>query len=102
MAAVDPVIARTAEEAAELCSPFLIFLVSEKKSTSGKLNSFKLCLVVEDGKNPAKTETQLLIGIDTPVPCDYIVYNLADWNDCVDDDASFAYRVENSGVRLYG
>lgn len=99
--AFDEVIADTAEKAAGLCSPFQIFLVSEKRSSSGKLCGFKLCLVVPDELDVNKTESKLLIGIDTPVPCDYIVYRISEWNECVDDDSTFAYRVENSGRLLY-
>ncbi|MBQ8569769.1 MAG: hypothetical protein IJ446_11185 [Oscillospiraceae bacterium] len=95
-------ITRVAEEAAQLCSPFQIFLVSQKSNSKGELVSFKLCAVVSDETDAAAMETKLLMNIDCDVPCDFIVYNVTDWNDCIDDDCSFAYRIDNQGVLLYG
>ncbi len=87
--------------AAELCDPFMIFLVSKKNNTKGELTGFKLCIVIPDGIDPSLTERKLLLGIDCPVPCDFIVYNLEDWDEHCVDDCSFAYRVENGGEKLY-
>lgn len=98
----DLLIERVAEEAARLCSPFQIFLVSRKDNSKGELVSFKLCAVVSDDTDTAAMETKLLMNIDCDVPCDFIVYNVTDWNDCIDDDCSFAYRIDNQGVLLYG
>lgn len=97
----DSIVSTVTREAVGLCTPFRVYLVSEKRSSKGALLSFKLCLIVPDEKDADRVETELLLNIDTPVPCDYIVYNLSDWNDCVDDDSTFAYRIENSGELLY-
>lgn len=101
MKTYDSIVSTVTKHAVELCSPFRVYLVSEKRSSKGSLTGFKLCLIVSDDKDPDSVETELLINIDTPVPCDYIVYCLSDWNSCVDDDATFAYRIENSGELLY-
>ena len=50
---------------------------------------------------PEAVETRLLLQTDCPVPCDFIVYSLEDWNDLAEDDCSFAYRVENGGDLIY-
>lgn len=97
----DKIIAAAVSKAADICDPLQIFLVSEKRGSRGDLKGFKLCLVVSDERNVNKTESELLIGIDTPVPCDYIVYRISEWNQYVDDDSTFAYRIENSGYLLY-
>ncbi len=97
----DRVISETAEKAAKLCSPFRIYLVSQKKNYKGNITSFKLCLIVPDDVDTDKCESMLLMEIDTPVPCDYIVYNVSAWNEYVYDDSAFAYRIENSGALLY-
>ncbi len=85
----------------ELCDPCMIFLVSEKTNSRGETTGFKLCVVAADGESPEQLETKLLLKTDCPVPCDFIVYTLSDWDDCAQDDCSFAYRVENGGEKLY-
>lgn len=98
---IGGVISETAVKAAKLCNPFRIYLVSRKENYKGDITSFKLCLIVPDNIDTDACESMLLIEIDTPVPCDYIVYNVSAWNEYVYDDSTFAYRIENSGVLLY-
>lgn len=95
------IIAQMTEDITALCDPCMIYLVSEKKNSKGGLTGFKLCVVVPDSVSPGPLETRLLLKTDCPVPCDFIVYNLTDWNECAEDDCSFAYRVENGGELLY-
>ena len=98
----DPIIKRMAEEIVEICSPFQIFLVSYKTNSKGELTSFKVCIVVDDSYiSHTDLETEILLKTDCPVPCDVIVYTVTDWNECLDDDCTFAYRVENEGNLLY-
>lgn len=90
------------EEIVGICSPLQIFLVSRKTDSKGELSSFKLCIVVDDKYGSrADLETEILLKTDCPVPCDIIVYAVSDWNECLDDDFTFAYRVENEGNLLY-
>lgn len=89
------------EDVVKLCDPALIYLVSEKKDKHGETSSFKLCVIMTVCGSPEAVETRLLLQTDCPVPCDFIVYSLDDWNDCAEDDCSFAYRVENGGEKLY-
>ena len=84
-----------------LCDPWYIYAVSKKNDTSGNLISLKLVVIVDDGLPTANEEKRLLVKIDTPIPVDFICYNISDWNDYAQEDFSFAYRVENGGERLY-
>lgn len=97
----SPVITDMVKEAVRLCDPCSVYLVSEKKDSRGETASFKLCVVVPDCGEPEAVETRLLLQTDCPVPCDFIVYSLEDWNEHAEDDCSFAYRVENGGDLLY-
>ena len=98
----NPIIKRMAEEIVEICSPFQIFLVSHKNNSKGELTSFKVCIIVDDSYiSHTDLETEILLKTDCPVPCDVIVYTVTDWNECLDDDCTFAYRVENEGNLLY-
>lgn len=95
------VVNNMAAEIVRLCDPCLIYLVSSKKNPKGDIISLKLCVVVDDSESTEAVESNLLLSTDCPVPCDFIVYGLSDWNDCAEDDCSFAYRVENGGERIY-
>ncbi len=97
----NAVIEKMVEDVVRLCDPCAVYLVSKKNNTKGELSGFKLCAVVPDGESPDSVESRLLLGTECPVPCDFIVYTLSDWDDCSNDDCSFAYRVENGGERLY-
>ncbi|MCM1523996.1 MAG: hypothetical protein NC120_06015 [Ruminococcus sp.] len=97
----DKLVSDITEKIKELCDPYMIFLFSRKTNTAGATTSLKLCVVISDEEDPDRAEARLLLSIDSPVPCDFIVYSISDWNDCSEDDCSFAYRVENGGERLY-
>ena len=97
----NPIIKAMTDEIIKICSPFQIFLVSHKANSKGELTAFKLCIVVEDKYTPSLLETQILVDTDCPVPCDVLVYNVSEWNECVEDDCSFAYKVDDAGVLLY-
>lgn len=97
----DPIIKKTVGEVVSICDPCFVYLVSHKTGSEGDIKSFKLCVVVDDGRDPDRTERELLLKTDPPVPCDFIAYTLEEWNDCAEDDCTFAYRVENGGEQLY-
>ena len=84
----NPIIKEMTEEIVKICNPLQIFLVS------GKNNSNKY-------ESHSDLETEILLKTDCPVPCDVIVYTIRDWNACVNDDCTFAYRIDNEGNLLY-
>lgn len=98
----DPVIKAMVEDIVKICDPLQIFLVSAKKNSKGEISRFKLCIVAGDQyESSSELETEILLKTDCPVPCDIIVYTVSDWNECLDDDFSFAYRIDNEGNVLY-
>ncbi len=98
----DPIISEMTKQVADICRPFQIFLVSRKNDSKGSLTAFKLCIIVDDCYDTHKLESKLLMETDCDVPCDFIVYTAEEWNEFAEDDCSFAYRIDNSGVLLYG
>lgn len=99
---IDPIIQKVTDEIVEICSPFQVFLVSRKTNRNGELTSFKVCIVVNDSyRNHNELEAEILINTECPIPCDIIVYNITEWNECLEDDCTFAYRVDNEGEILY-
>ncbi len=99
----NPIITEMAEDIVKICSPLQIFLVSEKTNSKGELTSFKLCIVVPDRKYASHSdlETEILLKTDCPVPCDIIVYNITEWNECLEDDCTFAYRIDSERNLVY-
>lgn len=98
----NPIIKEMVGEIVKICNPLQIFLVSAKKNSNGEVIRFKLCVVVGDQyESRADLETEILLKTDCPVPCDILVYTISDWNECLDDDFSFAYRIDNEGNVLY-
>ena len=98
----DRVIIDMTDSIVKLCSPLQIFLVSKKNNSKGDVTSFKLCVIVSDSyQSHRKLESEILINTDCPVPCDIIVYNVSEWNECLEDDCSFAYRIDSQGEILY-
>ena len=98
----DDIIMEMAEDIKKICSPFQIFLVSQKTNSKGELTAFKLCIVVDDKyEHHTDLETEILLQTDCPVPCDVIVYTVSEWNECLDDDCTFAYRVDSEGNLIY-
>lgn len=98
----NPIIKEMTEDIIKICNPLQIFLVSSKTNSKGELTSFKVCIVVENHyESHSDLETEILLKTDCPVPCDVIVYTISEWNECVDDDCTFAYRVDSEGNVLY-
>ena len=97
----DPIFKKITAEIVEICSPFQVFLVSCKRNSSGKLTTFKICAVVEDKYDEQKLESEILIKTDCPIPCDVIIYRVSEWNELLDDDCTFASRIDNEGAILY-
>ena len=98
----DPIIKKMTDEIVKICDPLQIFLASAKKNSKGEVSRFKLCIVVGDVYGSrSDLETEILLKTDCPVPCDILVYTISDWNECLDDDFTFAYRIDNEGNLLY-
>gem|GEM_PF-295172 len=93
---LDSIVAETVG----ICDPCLIYLVSSKTGTDGTLKSLKLCVVTDTADNSA-VERALLLGVNSDIPCDFIVYGKTEWDELTDDDCTFAYRVDNGGEKLY-
>lgn len=97
-----PVIKDMIEDIVKICDPLKIFLVSFKTNSKGEVSRFKLCILVEDKYlSHSDLESEILLKTDCPVPCDIIVYTISEWNECLDDDFTFAYRIENEGNVIY-
>ena len=98
---VEPVIKNLTDEIAEKFMPLEIFLVSAKRNNLGELTSFKLCVIVTDNINVSEFEGEVYMNTECEIPFDIIAYNVGEWNELLDDDCTFASRIDNEGVILY-
>ncbi len=99
---VHKMIKKLADEIYEICHPEKIYLVSSKTDMNGNLTSFKLCIVVKDVLSTGELESKIYLSTDCELPFDLIFYTLSEWEELVDDYATFAYRISTSGVSIYG
>lgn len=81
-------------------SPEKIILFSCKHSPSGRLSSFKLCIIV-DGGDADMVEHDIYMVIDCDIPFDALVYNKSDFDKISLRSGSFAQRIVSEGSVLY-
>lgn len=60
-----------------------------------------LC-IIKDTDNKRELLTEIYISIDSTIPFDLVLYTSEEWNKCVNDKTSFAYNINNTGVKIYG
>lgn len=99
---INPIITDLKEQIIRVCSPEKLILVSNKLDTKGQLISFKVCVIVNDVLSVAELEGKLYLETDCQVPFDLIIYNKSEWDDLIDEIGTFAEKVNNTGVVLYG
>lgn len=89
------------EKIANLLEPETIFMFSNKRGKAGKTAGFKLCVVAEHSDRAA-AERRLYLAIDCEVPFDIVIYSPAEFEALRNSEGSFAQRIAESGVVLYG
>jgi hypothetical protein len=82
-------------------SPDKVILYNVKRSVSGDIRSFKICVIL-DTKNRLDTERHIYIDVDSEIPFDVLVYTPAEWDKLLNEKNSFACRVIKEGTYVYG
>lgn len=86
----------------ETCAPHLILLFgSRAKGTARADSDVDLC-VVAPTSNKRALLTELYYHVDVDRPVDFLLYTPEEWARSVADSHSFAYKLDQEGVRLYG
>ena len=99
----DERIMKVGEEIAALVRPVRIWIFHSKYALDGALESFKLCVIVNESESECyKTEQKIYLNVECDVPYDVLVYNREHWDSLMEDPCSFASRgIKNGGVVLY-
>lgn len=83
-------------------SPDKIFLFgSRAKGTAKKNSDIDLCIIMKTD-NKRRILTDLYYNISSEKAIDFLLYTPAEWERCIDDKTSFAYKILHSGVVLHG
>jgi predicted nucleotidyltransferase len=84
------------------CSPQTIWLFGSQAKGTAKANSdIDLCIIAE-APNKRQLLTDLYHDVLSDIPIDFILYTPIEWQEAVADPQSFAYKICQEGVRLYG
>ena len=82
-------------------SPLQIYLYNRRVGLQNNTTSFKLCAILET-PDKACTEHEIYMNIDSTIPFDVLVYTPAEWEGLLADNTSFASRIKENGVIVYG
>ena len=83
-----------------ICVPQKILLFSYKQSPDGELHSVKLCVIIGDGDS-RMIERKLYVEVDSVLSFDILVYTEAEWSQLLENNMSFASRIQKTGRVLY-
>lgn len=79
----------------------IILFGSQARGTATDKSDVDICVVIDTQKKHALT-TELYLALDLEAPVDIIVYTPTEWESCLSDRTSFAYKINTEGVVLYG
>lgn len=82
-------------------SPEKIILYNVKRSVSGEIRAFKICVVI-DTSNRIDVEKHIYLDVDSDIPFDVLVYTPAEWGELQNEKSSFASRIDKEGTYIHG
>ena len=90
------------EQIIHLCNPQRILLFgSQANGTATAKSDIDLCIVASTSNKRALL-TDLYCDTESDIPIDFLLYTPDEWEQCVNDQQSFAYKLNQEGVVLYG
>lgn len=78
-----------------------VYLYNRRVGLKDNTTSFKICIIM-DTENKAATERNIYLNIDCEIPYDVLIYTPDEWEIFTKDSSSFAYKVHENGVVIYG
>lgn len=79
----------------------IILFGSQARGTATDKSDVDICVVMETDKKHALI-AELYCALDLEAPVDIILYTPGEWEACLADNTSFAYKIDKEGVTLYG
>lgn len=79
----------------------IILFGSQAKGTARSSSDIDLCIVIE-----TKAKRRLAAELQTALECDkavdLLIYTPEEWKICLEDELSFAHKLQEEGIVLYG
>ena len=94
-------IGQVVAEIAKRIQPLRIYLYNQRKSPAGNVTGFKLCAIVKAGDKKA-AEQEVYRHVDCEVPFDVLFYTEQEWETLTGQSNSFAYKIVQMGLIVYG
>ena len=88
-------------EIVSLCHPEEIWLYNAKTDLTGKITSFKICIVA-DTADKLTLEQQIYLQLDCLIPYDLTIYTPEEWAQARENPFAFARTIVAKGRKLYG
>lgn len=86
----------------DIYSPEKVVLFgSNAKGTAKYKSDIDLCVIVSTS-NKRELLADMYYSIDSEKPLDILLYTPEEWEQCIYDSTSFAYKINREGVVLYG
>lgn len=99
---VDYYVNKITEEIINKFNPTKIILFGSIANGTYKSDSdIDLC-IIKDTQNKRNLTANIYTEIDCEMPFDILVYTNEEWERNINDLSSFAYKINTSGVILYG
>lgn len=86
---------------AERFHPSKIYMFSNKRGAAGRPAGFKLCVVL-DSEDMGETEREIYLTVESEVPFDLVLYKPKQFDELLERKGSFAKKIAETGVLLYG
>lgn len=99
---MNKVVDNIVNQIVEKFSPQQVVLFgSQAKGTATDKSDIDICVVIETD-NKRKLLADMYYSIDSEIPFDLLVYTPCEWEQCIKDKSSFAYKLKMEGAVLYG
>ncbi len=79
----------------------LLLFGSQARDTAASNSDIDLCVVV-DTNNKRALLTEMYMNIEASKPFDLLLYTPDEWQNCLTDKTSIAYKINREGLLLYG
>lgn len=79
----------------------IILFGSVAKGVFKDNSDIDLC-IIKDTTDKRQLLIEIYINIDSTIPFDLVLYTSEEWDKCVNDKNSFAYNINNTGVKIHG
>lgn len=79
----------------------ILLFGSQAKGSANNKSDIDICIVI-DTDNKRQLLSSMYYSLEVDKPIDILLYTKYEWQECIKDKTSFAYKINLEGVKLYG